>query len=77
MYIREASYDWFMLSEDLSFGTVVTPSPLSLMIVIMINEMNSVLCTMRALHKRWFFFPKGLAFLQAKYKGNTLLLDTW
>jgi len=42
MYIKEASYDWFMLSEALSFGTAVTAGSSGLMDVIkaIINEVT-------------------------------------
>ena len=55
MYIWEAGYHWCMLNEALSFGTTIMPSPscLVIMIKVMINEVNSVACTVGAWHNVW------------------------
>jgi len=51
MHIREVGYDGFLLIESLSFETAVTPSSSGLITVIkvIINEVNSVACTVEAL----------------------------
>ena len=57
MYSREAGCDELILSENLSFGTVVTPQSSGLMVVIkvMINEVNSVSYPVGALQ---YYFQK-------------------
>ena len=58
MYNTEAGYDWLMLSEALSFETAAMPLSSGLMVVIkvMINEVNSVPCTVGVLHSAFVKF---------------------